>query len=200
MLLVAFLLLLSIFFLCAKYVLVWLVCVLACVFFLLSYMGLFALLGLDWLFPFPCWGNFQLKSLQKFSHTLSFSSETPIIWTLVHLILSQRSLRLFSILFILFPLFCSSAVTSTILPSSSMIHSSSSDIVLLISSRVFLISVIVLLVPVCLFFNFSRPCSLILSFSTFYFQGFASSLLSLFWILFQAVCLFSLHLFGLVGF
>ena len=26
-----------------------------------------------WLFPFPCWGNFQLWSLQKFFHTLSFS-------------------------------------------------------------------------------------------------------------------------------
>ena len=29
-------------------------------------------LGLDWLFPFPCWGNFQL-CLQKVSHTLCFS-------------------------------------------------------------------------------------------------------------------------------
>ena len=35
---------------------------------------------------------------------------TPIIQMLVHLILSQRSLRLSSVLFILFPLFCSSAV------------------------------------------------------------------------------------------
>jgi len=30
-------------------------------------------LGLDWLFPFACWGNFQLWSLQKLSHILSFS-------------------------------------------------------------------------------------------------------------------------------
>ena len=30
-------------------------------------------LGLDWLFPFPCWRNFQLYSLQKCSHTLSLS-------------------------------------------------------------------------------------------------------------------------------
>ena len=29
--------------------------------------------GLDGLFPFPYWGNFQLQSLQKISHTLSFS-------------------------------------------------------------------------------------------------------------------------------
>ena len=42
-----------------------------------------------------------------------------------------------------FSLFCSSEVISTILSSSSLIHSSASDIVLLIPSRVFLISVIV---------------------------------------------------------
>ena len=41
---------------------------------------------------------------------------------------------------------------STILSSSSLISSSASDILLLISSRVFLISVIVLFVSVCLFF------------------------------------------------
>ena len=43
-----------------------------------------------------------------------------------------------------FYLFCSSEVISTILSSSSLIHSSASDILLLIPSRVFLISVIVL--------------------------------------------------------
>ena len=73
----------------------------------------------------------------------------------VHLILSQNSLRLSSVLFIHFTLFCSSKVVSTILSSSSRIHSSASDILLLIPSRVFLISVIVLFV--CLFFNSSRP-------------------------------------------
>ena len=73
-----------------------------------------------------------------------------IIWMLVCLILSQRSLRLPSVLFILFTLFCSSEVISTILSSSSLIHSAS-DILLLIPSRVFLIWVIVLFV--CLFFN-----------------------------------------------
>ena len=49
----------------------------------------------------------------------------------MHLILSkltQRSLRLSSILFILFPLFYSSGVIYTILPSSSFIHSSASVI------------------------------------------------------------------------
>ena len=72
---------------------------------------------------------------------------------LVCLILSQRSLRLFSVLFILFTLLWSSEVISTIVSSSSLIHSSASDILLLIPSRVFLIPVIVLFVFVCLFFN-----------------------------------------------
>ena len=84
-------------------------------------------------------------------------SGTPIIQMLVHLIWSQRFLRLSSILFILFILFCSSEVISTILSSSSLIHSSASNILLLISSRVFLVSVIVLFVSVCLFFNYYRP-------------------------------------------
>ena len=53
-----------------------------------------------------------------------------------------------------------SAVIYTILFSSSLIHSSASDILLLIPSRVFLISVIVLFVSVYLFFNSSR-CLLI---------------------------------------
>ena len=74
----------------------------------------------------------------------------------MHLILSQRSLRLSSVLFILFTLFCSSEVISTILPSSSLIRYSASDILLLTPSRVFLISVIVLFVFVCLFFHSSR--------------------------------------------
>ena len=112
----------------------------------------------------------------------------------MRLILSQRSLRLSSVLFILFTLFCSSEIISTILSSSSLIRSSASDILLLIpsrvfclenprdgrawwaaiygvaksqtqlkrlsssssSSRVFLISVIVLFISECLFFNSSR--------------------------------------------
>ena len=57
---------------------------------------------------------------------------------LVHLIWSQRFLRLSSVLFILFILFCSSEVISAILSSSSLIHSSASDILLVIPSRVLL--------------------------------------------------------------
>ena len=88
---------------------------------------------------------------------ISFSSSgTPIIQMLVHLILSLRYLRLSSVLCILFTLFCSSEVISTILSSSSLIHSSASGILLLIPSRVFLISVIVLFVSACLFFNSSK--------------------------------------------
>ena len=61
----------------------------------------------------------------------------PIIQMLACLIWSQRCLRLSSALFILFTLFCSSEVISTILSSSSLIRSSASDILLLIPSRVF---------------------------------------------------------------
>ena len=68
----------------------------------------------------------------------------PIILMLVCLILSQGSLKLSSVLFILFTVFCSSEVISTTLSSSSLICSSVSDILLLIPSRVFLIPVIVL--------------------------------------------------------
>ena len=84
------------------------------------------------------------------SYTCSFSSssETPIFQMLACLILSQRPLRLSSVLFILFSLFCSSADMSTILSSSSLIHSSASDSLILIPSTVFLISAIVLFVSV----------------------------------------------------
>ena len=55
---------------------------------------------------------------------------------LVHFILSQKSLILSSLLFILFPLSCSKAVISTILSSSSLLCSSSSLTLLLIPSSV----------------------------------------------------------------
>ena len=101
--------------------------------------------------------NYNLFKI--FSYLFFFSSPSgtpiisPIVWMPVHLILSQRSLRLSSALFILFTLFCSSEVISTILSSSLLVSSSVSDILLLISSRVFLISVMVFFVSVCLFFN-----------------------------------------------
>ena len=104
-------------------------------------------------------GNFSnIISSKIFSYSFffSFSSGTPIIQMLVHLILSQRSLRLSSALFILFTLFFSSEVIPTILSCSSLIHSSASDILLFIPSRVFLISISVLFFSVCLFFKSSK--------------------------------------------
>ena len=117
---------------------------------------------------FSMLGKFSAISSSKiFSYPFfSYSSSgIPIIRMLVHLILSQRSLRLSSVLFILFTFFCSSEVISTIVSSSSPIRSSVSDILLLIPSRIFLISVIVLFL--CLFFNSSK--SLIYSCIFFHF-------------------------------
>ena len=97
------------------------------------------------------WLTIYFSMLGKFSTIISSkilsypfffsSSGTPIIQMLVHLMWPQRSLRLSSVLFILFTLFGSSEVISTILCSSSPISSSASDTLLLIPSRVFLISV-----------------------------------------------------------
>ena len=96
---------------------------------------------------FSMLGKFStIISSKIFSYCLFFSSSsgTPIIQMLVHLILSQRSLRLSLVLFSLFTLFCFSEAISTILSSNSLICSSALDILLLILSQVFLISVIVL--------------------------------------------------------
>ena len=105
----------------------------------------------------------------------------PIIRMLVHLMLSQRSLRLASILFILFSFFCCAAVISTILSSSSLIRSSASVILLLIPSRVFLILVIVLFMTVCLLFSSSRS---LLNVSYIF-----SMLFPRFWIIFTIITL-----------
>ena len=77
-------------------------------------------------------------SSKIFSYHLLYSSFSgkPIIGILTHLILSQRSLRLPSVIFICFTLFCSSEAFSTLLSSSSLIRSSAANI-LLIPSKVF---------------------------------------------------------------
>ena len=88
-------------------------------------------------------GEIFLCNLFKiFSCPFFFSSAygIPIIQILLHLILSKRSLRLCSVLFILFTLFCSSEFICIILSSSSLIRSSASDTLLSIPSKVFLIS------------------------------------------------------------
>ena len=76
--------------------------------------------------------NYTLFKYFLGSFCLSSPSWTPVVRMLLCLMLSQRSLRLSSLLFILFYLFCSAAVNSTILSSRSFIHSSASVIVLLI--------------------------------------------------------------------
>ena len=140
LLLVAFPLLLLMFFLCVYSLLVWLVCVLECFSLGLSCMGLFVTFGLDRLFLFYVGEISNYNLFKKFLIPFLFLFLwDPYIWTLVCLILSRRSLRLSSVLFILSTLFCSSSVISTILSSSSLIRSSASDILLLIPFRVFLI-------------------------------------------------------------
>ena len=113
------------------------------------YLGVFLHGSILYGTHFASWNLFTISFsfLGKFSTIISskifsnpfffsFSSGTPILQMLVHLILTQRSLKLSSVLFILFTLFCSSEVISTILSSSSLIHYSTSDILLLIPSSV----------------------------------------------------------------
>ena len=138
---------------------------------------------------------FTIISSNIFSDPFSFcSSGTHIIQMLVCLMLSQRSLRLCSILFILFSLF--TAVISTIL---FLAHLSIrlSVILLLIPPSVFLISVIVVFIIAYLFFSVSRS---LLNISCIF-----SILFPRFWIIFTIITLnyFSgiFHIsFSLVGF
>ena len=136
-----------------------------------------------WLCPSPCSGRFQLLSLQTFSQVLSLSLLLLglLMWMSVHLMLSERSLRLSSFLFILFSIFCSVAVISTILFSRSFICSSACY------------SAWLLLVYYS-FSLFCGSCRSLVNFS-YIFSMFASILfldpgsssLSLFWILFLEV-------------
>ena len=83
---------------------------------------------------FPKLGKFSaIISSNIFSGLFSLPSppETSIMQMLVHLMLSQWSLRLSSFLFILFSLFYYVTVISTTLSSNSLIHSSASVIFLL---------------------------------------------------------------------
>ena len=123
----------------------------------LSCMGLSVLPGLDY-FLSHVREVFTIISSNIFSVPFFFSSSsgTPIIQMLVCLMLSQRSLRLSLILFILFSLFWSAVVISTVLSSRSHNHSSASVILLLIPSREFYISFIVLFIILCLLFSSSR--------------------------------------------
>ena len=112
--------------------------------FLLGFI-LYGTLCTSWIWltiSFSMLGKFStIISSNLFSYSFFFSSfsGTSIIQMLVNLISSQGSLRLSSVLFILFTLFCSSEVISNILSYSSLIYSSALDILLLIPSRLFLI-------------------------------------------------------------
>ena len=114
-------------------------------------------------------------------------------------VVPEVSETILSVLVILFTLFCSSEVISTISSSSSLICSAS-DILLLIAFRLFLISEIVLFVSVCLFFNSFRSLLIDSYIFSILFSRVWSSLLSFVWILFQVVCLFPIHSFGLLCF
>ena len=120
-----------------------------------------------WIYPLwtlcASWTRLTISSpkLGKFSTIISSnifsvpfffssSSGTSII-QMVHLMLFQRS----PVLFILFSLFCSAVVISTIVSSRSLICFSAS-VFLLIPSREFLISFIVLFITVCLLFSSCR--------------------------------------------
>ena len=114
-----------------------------------------------WLYPM--WDTFCFLDLinyfishvkEVFSYNLFKNFLRPFLYLFcfwdpytsnVHSVFSQRSLRLSSNLFFS-PLFCSSMVISTLLCPSSFVYSSASVILLLIPSRVFLISVIALFV------------------------------------------------------
>ena len=91
-----------------------------------SCLGLSVLPGLGLTVFFPCKGSFQLLSLQIFSQVLSLSLLLLglLLQRFMRLMLFQRSLRLSPFVFILFSIFCSEAVISTILPPRSFICAS----------------------------------------------------------------------------
>jgi len=129
----------------------WLPCVSMCSSLGLPCLELSVLNGLCWIFLFLYLGSFQLLSLQIFfsgSFSLSSPSGMPIMEMLVCLMLSQRSLRLSSFLYILFSILYSVAVISTILSSRSFISFPTSVSLLLIPSSILFISFVCPLVLV----------------------------------------------------
>ena len=124
-------------------------CILACS--SLGYPSLTSCASWTWLtISFPMFGKFSaIISSNIFSGPLSSPSGTPIMQMLVYLMWSQRPQRLCSFLFLLFSIFCSEAVISTILSSRSFIRSSAPAILLWIPYSV-------LCTSVCLFFNSSK--------------------------------------------
>ena len=135
---------------------VWLWCVSACFSLVLSCMGLsdsLCFLDLGGYFLSHIREIFDCNLFTNFSsHFFVFlSSGIPIMQVLVSLMWSKGSLILSSFLFILFSLFCSMVVISTILSYSSLTYSSVSVILLLMSSSVFFISIIFFIIICSLF-------------------------------------------------
>jgi len=112
----------------------------------------FGILWVYWtwvIISFPILGKFSTiisSSIFSWSFFLSSSSGTPMIRKLGRLTLFQTSLSLSSFLLIHFSFFLSDSLISTILSSTSQILSSASVILLLVPSRVFLISFTALLI------------------------------------------------------
>ena len=108
-------------------------------------LGLCALLGLDFFLSYIR----EVFILKYFLRPFLFSFWDPYKTNVASVecqILSQRSVRLSSFLFILFSLYCLAAVISSNLSSRSLICSSASVILQWIPSSAFFISVIVLLI------------------------------------------------------
>uniref|UniRef100_A0A8D1WVF1 Uncharacterized protein n=1 Tax=Sus scrofa TaxID=9823 RepID=A0A8D1WVF1_PIG len=115
----------------------------------LFYMGLAVLPGFKWVFLSHVREVLSYYLIEYFFCPLLSVSGTPIIWMLVCLTLSQRSLRLSSSVFNLFSLFSSSFVISISLSYTSLSHSSASCILLPAASNEFFTSVIVFCISSC---------------------------------------------------
>ena len=113
--------------------------------------------------------------------SLSSPSRALVMKIFMHIKLSQRPLRLSSFYFIPFSIFCFVAMIFTILYSKSLIHSSTSVILLLITDMLF--------ISVYLFFSSSRSLVNIFASSPLFFWDPGSSSLSLFRVLFLESCL-----------
>ena len=123
----------------------------------------------------------MISNIFSWSSFLSSSSGTPMIWMLKCLTLSQRSLRLSPFLLILFSTFLSASLISTFL------NLSSASVILLVPSRVLLISVISLFMIDWLFFiSYRSLLNISYIFSTLVSSIFIcnSILFSRFWVIF----------------
>ena len=132
-------------------------------------------LGTSWTWltiSFSFGETFNYNLLKKFPHTLSFSLLLlgPLQFNCWCIWYCPRGLWDYPQFFSLFLLY--SALQKLLPPFYLPAQSSASDILLLIPSRVFLVSVIVLFISVGLFFNFSRSVNWFLHFLHFVFKVF----------------------------